>query len=144
MNAPDLTADLLVIGWGKAGKTLAGALARQGRRVVIVEQSSRMYGGTCINIGCVPSKSLIHRAEARDPHTDADGAYREAVASTATLTGAMRRKNFEMLDTLDAVTVITGRATFTGPDTIEIRPAVVSDGTPGRPRRSHRPTRSPA
>jgi probable pyridine nucleotide-disulfide oxidoreductase len=53
-----LHADLLVIGFGKAGKTVAGAMGRLGKRVVLVERSERMYGGTCPNIGCVPSKGL--------------------------------------------------------------------------------------
>ncbi|MDV2979155.1 FAD-dependent oxidoreductase [Glutamicibacter nicotianae] len=48
--------DAIIIGWGKGGKTLAGTLARAGQRVAIIEQSSQMYGGTCINIGCVPTQ----------------------------------------------------------------------------------------
>ena len=39
-------ADLLVIGFGKGGKTLLAAMGRQGNRVVMVEQSGEMYGGT--------------------------------------------------------------------------------------------------
>lgn len=58
-----LTADLVVIGFGKGGKTLAAAWGKQGRRVVMVEQSAQMYGGTCINIGCVPTKSMVYGAE---------------------------------------------------------------------------------
>ncbi|MEG2578168.1 MAG: FAD-dependent oxidoreductase, partial [Glutamicibacter sp.] len=58
--------DAIVIGWGKGGKTLAGTLAKAGQRVAVIEQSSQMYGGTCINIGCVPTKALIHDAESRD------------------------------------------------------------------------------
>ncbi|ADC88319.1 FAD-binding protein [Staphylococcus lugdunensis] len=42
--------DLLIIGFGKAGKTLAKFAANQGQRVAVVEQSANMYGGTCINI----------------------------------------------------------------------------------------------
>jgi pyruvate/2-oxoglutarate dehydrogenase complex dihydrolipoamide dehydrogenase (E3) component len=57
--------ELLVIGFGKGGKTLAATMGRHGRRVVMVEQSDQMYGGTCINIGCIPSKALIHHANAR-------------------------------------------------------------------------------
>lgn len=54
--------DLIVIGWGKGGKTPAGTVARAGHRVASVEASDQMYGGTCINIGCVPTKALIHDA----------------------------------------------------------------------------------
>ena len=49
----------IVVGFGKGGKTLAKFLAGKGERVVVIEQSPRMYGGTCINIGCIPSKFLI-------------------------------------------------------------------------------------
>lgn len=57
--------DLLVIGWGKGGKTLAGAAARRGQRVALVEQSAEMIGGTCINVACVPTKILVHEADQR-------------------------------------------------------------------------------
>lgn len=50
--------DLAVIGWGKAGKSLAADMAASGKKVVLIERSSSMYGGTCINIGCVPTKDL--------------------------------------------------------------------------------------
>ena len=52
----------IIIGFGKAGKTLAATLAKTGWRVAIVEQSDTMYGGTCINIGCIPTKTLVHDA----------------------------------------------------------------------------------
>lgn len=57
------TYDLLVIGFGKAGKTLAAKMSSLGKKVALVEESSSMYGGTCINIGCIPTKTLIHAAE---------------------------------------------------------------------------------
>ncbi|CAC5727390.1 pyridine nucleotide-disulfide oxidoreductase family protein [Staphylococcus aureus] len=44
------TYDLIVIGFGKAGKTLAKYAASTGQHVAVIEQSSKMYGGTCINI----------------------------------------------------------------------------------------------
>lgn len=57
-----ITADVLAIGWGKGGKTFAGAMAAQGKVVVMVEQDAGMYGGTSITIGCVPTPR-----DARDP-----------------------------------------------------------------------------
>lgn len=117
-TAPTLHADLAVIGWGKGGKTLAGALAKAGRRVVMIEQSAQMYGGTCINIGCVPTKALVYRAEHQDPHTAPDEGYRAAFGAKTTLVEAMRATNFAMLDTPDTATVLTGRAEFTDPHTL--------------------------
>ncbi|MGX1364871.1 pyruvate/2-oxoglutarate dehydrogenase complex dihydrolipoamide dehydrogenase (E3) component [Streptomyces canus] len=59
IDSPDVVedVDLLVVGGGKAGKTLAMDLARAGRRVVMVERG--MIGGTCINVACIPTKSLV-------------------------------------------------------------------------------------
>lgn len=113
-------ADLLVIGFGKGGKTLAAAMGRAGRRVVMVEQSALMYGGTCINIGCVPTKALIHKASARPHDADPGKWYAEAVTWTADLTSAMREKNFRMLDSLDTVTVVTGTAAFLDDKRVEV------------------------
>lgn len=115
-----LHADLLVIGFGKGGKTLAATMGRAGKRVVMVEQSAQMYGGTCINIGCVPTKALIHRAAERPQGADPAKWYAESVASTAALTAAMRGKNFRMLDTLDSVTVVTGTAAFLDDHRVEV------------------------
>lgn len=57
--------DVIVIGFGKAGKTLAGKLAKSGKKVALIEKDAFMYGGTCINVGCIPSKRLI--TDARCP-----------------------------------------------------------------------------
>lgn len=113
MMTGQLRADLLVIGWGKGGKTLAGARARQGDRVIIVEQSDQMYGGTCINVGCVPTKALVYRADQRRAADDAGAWHEQAIGAVQTLTAAMRQKNFDMLNTLDTVTVVTGRGSST-------------------------------
>ncbi len=53
--------DILVLGGGKAGKTLAMDQAKAGRRVGMVEVG--LIGGSCINIACIPSKALIRSAE---------------------------------------------------------------------------------
>ena len=55
--------DVVVIGFGKAGKTLANDLAKAGKKVAVIEKSNQMYGGTCINVGCLPTKSLVHSAK---------------------------------------------------------------------------------
>lgn len=113
-------ADLLVIGWGKGGKTLAGTAARAGQRVVVVEQSEAMIGGSCINIACIPTKILIHDAESRRDSDDPQAAFTAAVERRDTLTGAMRKKNFSMLDDLDSVLLVTGRAEFVGEREVQV------------------------
>lgn len=123
----DIAADLVVIGYGKGGKTLAAALAKQGWHVVMVERSPTMYGGTCINIGCVPTKAMIHRSEHLAPGLPHRDTYRQAVHSTARLTAGLRATNLAMLQTLDTATVLTGEASFIDEHTIEVRP--VDGGT---------------
>ena len=49
--------DLIVIGSGQAGGPLAGAFAKAGRRVALVEREH--VGGTCVNEGCTPTKTMI-------------------------------------------------------------------------------------
>ncbi|TFV57884.1 NAD(P)/FAD-dependent oxidoreductase [Mycobacterium sp. PS03-16] len=115
-----ITADLLVIGFGKGGKTLAAALGAQGRRVVVVEQSAQMYGGTCINVGCVPTKSMVYRGEMRTSDGDGAAAYSEAVAATATLTAGLRAVNLGMFAPIPTATVLTGHAAFVDEHTVAV------------------------
>ena len=55
--------DAIIIGFGKGGKLLAAELANRNWKVAIIERSSQMYGGTCVNAGCIPTKTLIHESE---------------------------------------------------------------------------------
>ncbi|MCL1899549.1 MAG: FAD-dependent oxidoreductase [Promicromonosporaceae bacterium] len=117
---------LAVVGFGKGGKTLAMRLAALGRQVALIEQSPRMYGGTCINVGCVPTKALIYRAEHRELLGEAP-TFATAAAQTKGLTAAMRAKNFALVDSPATGEVLDGRARFIGPRTLEItRPDGVS------------------
>ncbi|KAA0091428.1 pyridine nucleotide-disulfide oxidoreductase [Mycolicibacterium sp. P1-18] len=113
-----IAADLAVIGFGKGAKTLAATLGRQGKRVVMIEQSAQMYGGTCINIGCVPTKSLVYQAEQLSDRNPA--AYHRAVETELALTAKLRADNFAMLDGIASVTVLTGRAEFVDPHTVSV------------------------
>src|SRR5580698_10265918 len=53
--------DLLVLGSGEGGKYLAWALAKEGKKVAVVER--KYVGGSCPNIACLPSKNIIHSAK---------------------------------------------------------------------------------
>ena len=53
----------IIIGFGKGGKTLASSLAKKGEKVALIEKSKKMYGGTCINVGCLPSKNFVKNSE---------------------------------------------------------------------------------
>jgi pyruvate/2-oxoglutarate dehydrogenase complex dihydrolipoamide dehydrogenase (E3) component len=115
-----LTVDLLVIGFGKGGKTLAATLGQRGWRVALVEQSSRMYGGTCINTGCVPTKSMIYQSERLCSGTEATEAYTAAVSVTEDLTATLRATNLAAFDAIDTASVITGRARFLDATTVQV------------------------
>ena len=117
--------DMVVIGFGKGGKTLAGAYAKTGKNVALIEQSTGMYGGTCINIGCVPTKALVHRADefrASGDHTleEADAAYESAVVFRDKLTGMMRAKNREILLSNETAKLIDGHAYFISDTEVEV------------------------
>ncbi|WP_116116212.1 FAD-dependent oxidoreductase [Austwickia chelonae] len=112
--------DILVIGWGKAGKTLAARLAASGRSVVLVERSPQMYGGTCINVGCVPTKDLVVSAEMRRASDDPAAYFAEAVAERNSLVGALNRANHAMLTSVSSVTVLDGSAHFIGPKQVVV------------------------
>lgn len=88
-TSPTITTDALIIGFGKGGKTLADKLSAAGRKVVVAEASADMYGGTCINIGCLPSKSLILSAEqARRDGANSTPETREAAFEAAIMRSA--------------------------------------------------------
>ncbi|MDG5477795.1 reactive chlorine resistance oxidoreductase RclA [Citrobacter freundii] len=103
----------IVIGFGKAGKTLAATLAKTGWRVAIIEQSNTMYGGTCINIGCIPTKTLVHDAELQHD-------FAAAMQRKASVVSFLRDKNFHNLADLENVDVIEGRAEFIDNHTVRV------------------------
>jgi pyruvate/2-oxoglutarate dehydrogenase complex dihydrolipoamide dehydrogenase (E3) component len=54
--------DAIIIGTGQAGPPLAGRLVAAGRNIAIIERAS--FGGTCVNTGCIPTKTLVATARA--------------------------------------------------------------------------------
>lgn len=140
-----LETDVLIIGWGKAGKTLAGKFARAGRSIVLVERSPQMYGGTCINIACVPTKDLAETSHLRREDDDPQAYFRQAVQGRDGLIDKLNAANHAMLADVDGVTLLDGTARFTGPREVTVATAqgervvsattvVINTGTePARP-----------
>lgn len=116
----NLTADILVIGFGKGGKTAAHVLTDAGKRVILIEQSENMYGGTCPNVGCVPTKMLVHYSNAKRIEDDAQEFFANSVAGVRALTSTFRAGNFESLDSKNTATVITGSASFVDAKTVTV------------------------
>ncbi|GGA40312.1 FAD-containing oxidoreductase [Psychrobacillus lasiicapitis] len=116
--------DVVIIGFGKGGKTLASEFAKNGKTVAVIEKSPEMYGGTCINIACIPTKSLVHSAEKRKyVNTSKVEFYTKAIQQKDELTDFLRNKNFHMLDDQEKITVITGEATFISNDKVKVKTA---------------------
>lgn len=113
----------LIIGFGKAGKTLAGFLAKKGESVALVERSKERYGGTCINVACIPSKSLEYSARlsaaAGGDFAAKAERYRAAIAEKRRLTAMLREKNYAKVTGAGAV-VIDGEASFVDAHTLRI------------------------
>ncbi|WP_238357909.1 dihydrolipoyl dehydrogenase family protein [Cohnella zeiphila] len=117
--------DALIIGFGKGGKTLAPYLAQQGLKVAVVEKSPLMYGGTCINVACIPTKALAYQAhllEQGDP-IGAEGKkekYARAIREKDELVAFLRAKNFDAVNGHPGVTVLTGAASFLSSHEVQV------------------------
>ena len=116
--------DAAVIGFGKGGKALTGALAAAGKTVALVEKSPKRYGGTCINVACIPTKSLVHSAAlsaAQGGTFDERAArYAAAIDEKDRVTGLLRGKNYHKLADLPNVEVVDGTASFVDATHLEV------------------------
>lgn len=109
--------EYIIIGFGKGGKTLAGYLGKMGKKVAVIEKSDKMYGGTCINVGCIPTKTLVHKAKValyKGLNTFEEKAreYRKAIEDKNVLIEALRNKNYGMLNNNENIDIYTGTASF--------------------------------
>jgi pyruvate/2-oxoglutarate dehydrogenase complex dihydrolipoamide dehydrogenase (E3) component len=120
--------DAIIVGAGQAGPSLAGRLTAAGQRVAIVER--KLIGGTCVNNGCIPTKTLV--ASAHAAHLARRGA--EYGVGTGPITVDMAkvkarkddimlndRKGVEdWLEGMDGCTVFRGHARFEDPHTLRV------------------------
>ncbi|WP_321789522.1 MULTISPECIES: FAD-dependent oxidoreductase [Paraburkholderia] len=121
--------EYLFLGGGKGGKSLAMDLARKGKRVALIERG--MIGGSCINVACIPSKTLIQNARnmqvwrsmSADPELRADMTH--VHASIRTVVDGMvgiNRRAFEQ----SGLELVLGTGRFVAPRRILVR---LNDGT---------------
>ena len=127
----DIHADVMVLGSGPGGYTAAFRAADLGKKVVLIERYPDL-GGVCLNVGCIPSKALLHAArvvsEAEEmshfglkfekPRIELDAlrAWKENVVAKGTkgLAGLAKQRK---------VQVVTGVAKFTQPHLVEVQTA---------------------
>ena len=124
----DRTTQVLVLGAGPGGYTAAFRAADLGLKVTLVERYERL-GGVCLNVGCIPSKALLHVARViaeseeaasqgvtfGEPQIDLDGVRAFKQSAVDRLTGGL-----DGLAKQREVEVVHGRARFTGPNTLEV------------------------
>src|SRR4051795_2043920 len=134
MSAPDRATmnqffDAIVIGAGQAGPSLAARLTATGMKVALVER--KQFGGTCVNTGCMPTKTLV--ASSYAAHLARRSAeYGVAIESPinidmkrvkarADTVSTNARTNVEKwLRGMDGLTVMEGHARFEGPDAVRV------------------------
>jgi pyruvate/2-oxoglutarate dehydrogenase complex dihydrolipoamide dehydrogenase (E3) component len=126
--------DAIIIGAGQAGPPLAGRLTAAGMTVALVER--KLVGGTCVNTGCMPTKTLI--ASARAMHLARRGRefgvvtgelafdMKVAAARAHEVTRDARESNEAWLGSMDRLTFLRGHARLTGPSTVAVGSDVLS------------------
>jgi len=122
------TFDAVVVGAGQAGPSLAGALAGAGRKVAMVER--HLFGGTCVNTGCTPTKAMVASAHAAHIARRGSDFGVHGGAVTVDLAAVMARKNAIVLNSRTGVekslrgmencTVFTGTAAFESPQVLRV------------------------
>ena len=121
--------DAIIIGAGQAGPSLAGRLTKAGMTVAFIER--HLFGGTCVNTGCMPTKTLVASAYAAHLARRAadygvmlnSGLHVDMarVKARADAVVAKARAGIEkMLRGMDGCTVVQGHARFEAPDTIRV------------------------
>src|SRR5262245_22114484 len=128
--------DAIIIGAGQAGPSLAARFSKEGQRVAIIER--KHFGGTCVNTGCIPTKTLVASAHvahmarrAREYGVDAGAVFvdMQRVKARKDAVVAQSRDNLgAWLGSLDKVTVRSGHARFTAPKTVEVNGELLSAG----------------
>ncbi|MDD2600824.1 MAG: dihydrolipoyl dehydrogenase [Kiritimatiellae bacterium] len=125
--------DVIVIGAGPGGYPAAIRSAQLGKKTAIIEKEA--FGGTCLNWGCIPTKTLIASAERYQQALHADEFGVSAAKVTFDYSLMIKRKDeivkklsggIQMLLKSNGVEMINGSARFEGPDRISV---VQADGT---------------
>ncbi len=121
--------DVVLLGAGQANNPLARSLAKAGRRVALVERGE--IGGTCVNVGCTPTKTmaasarvayLARRAGEYGVHCgEARVELGEVRERTQALVERFRAGNERQLEAADGLELIRGEGSFVGPKTVSVR-----------------------
>lgn len=126
--------DAIIIGAGQAGPPLAGRLTAAGQTVAVIER--KLVGGTCVNYGCIPTKTLVASAHAAHlARRGADfgiGTSEVSVDMAAVkarkdrISGGDREGLESWLDGMEGATLIRGHARFESPNTVRVDGTLLS------------------
>src|ERR1700745_2785137 len=128
MNSKATRFDAIILGAGQAGPPLAVELANAGQNVALIERKD--FGGTCVNTGCIPTKTVI--ANARVAHMARRGGdygvstgdiqvdMKKVKARKDEVSGSSRKGVEAWLRSTQHCTVLTGHARFAGDREIEL------------------------
>ena len=135
----DLTCDLLVLGAGPGGYSAAFRAADLGLKVVLVERYTAL-GGVCLNVGCIPSKALLHVAAVMDEvahFADLGVSYGSPAVDTARLVAHKNKVvgrltgGLAQMAKMRKVTVVTGHGRFADPHHVKVELAAGGSTTIG-------------
>ncbi|MCZ2496521.1 dihydrolipoyl dehydrogenase [Xylophilus sp. Kf1] len=127
-DKPDADYDVVVIGGGPGGYSAAFRAADLGLKVAIVERYATL-GGVCLNVGCIPSKALLHVAAVMDEvkhFADLGVSFSEPTVDIAKLRTHKEKVigkltgGLGQMAKMRKVTVLRGLAAFTGAHTLEV------------------------
>jgi dihydrolipoamide dehydrogenase len=127
--APAGAVDLVVLGAGVGGYTAAFRAADLGLKVTLIERWP-MLGGVCLNVGCIPSKALLHAAKVIEDAADMAGAGivfgppqidRDRLRAWKTRVVTRLTNGLTLLAKQRKVEVIQGEAKFSGPFSLEVQ-----------------------
>jgi len=120
--------DLIVIGTGPGGYVCAVRASQLGQKVAVVEKRAT-HGGTCLNVGCIPSKALLHASELYEEAQNALGAMGIAVSAKLDLAKMMDFKDEGVKGNVDGVAFLLrknkidhfhGAGRILGPGKVEV------------------------
>ena len=121
--------DAAIIGFGKGGKTLGGSACEERAACCPRRTVAKRYGGTCINVACIPTKTLVHAAalsQARGSWSEqAAERYAAAIDEKNRVTGMLRKNRRKLADD-PQVDLIDGRAAFVSATLLAVHPTASS------------------
>lgn len=121
--------DVIVVGGGAAGFAAAHTADRRAARTLLVDNGAVGFGGTCVNVACIPTRHLLYATELiykirnhhyRGVHSTASVDFGQLINATSQLIATQRKRAWKLLETMRHVTFVEGKATFTSATELDV------------------------